>query len=312
MKINYGIISTSSIAPRFIDAVRKANAGNIVALSSRSLEKAEKKALEWNIPKAYGSYKALIDDSEVNVVYVSSVNSEHYDIAKAALLAGKHVVCEKPCTLSSENTLELFEIAKEKGLFLIEAQKMLFLPVINEVKRLIDNDEIGEIHMVETSHSFPGNYNPWIYNKELGGGPLLSSGIYGFVLIQFLIGDIKNADIAKSVMPNGVEWQYIVTGETQNGVLFSVKNSTNAVLDNVSRIFGTKGYIEIPSYWKARKATVHIEGKEPFAIEFPCENELIYEAIHIKDCLDKGLLTSPVITKELSVKGISVIEALNK
>ncbi len=311
MDINYGIVSTSSIAPRFIDAVRRQKAGNIVAVSSRSLEKAKEKANEWQIPKAYGNYLDLIDDSEVNVVYVSSVNSEHYAVSKAALLAGKHVVCEKPCTVSKEKTNELFDIAKEKGLFLIEAQKMLFLPVIDKVKNIIESGLLGEVTMVEMSHSFSAAYNEWMYDKALGGGPLLSSGIYAFELILHLFGDIKRAEITKSSMPNGVEWQYIVTGETESGVLFAVKNSTKAVLDNTAHIFGTKGYLDIPSYWKARKAVVHLAGSDPEIIEFPSENEMVYEVLHIKDCLLKGLPTSPVVTRELTVKGISVIEGLS-
>ena len=94
--MNIGILSTSSIAPRFIAAVREEGSFEIVALSSRSIEKAEEKAKEWGIPKAYGSHEDLLKDSDVDIVYISAVNSAHYRWAKAALLAGKHVICEKP------------------------------------------------------------------------------------------------------------------------------------------------------------------------------------------------------------------------
>ena len=99
--LKYGILSTSSIAPRFIAAVREARAGEIVAVSSRSMEKAQQKADLWNIPKAYGDHQALLEDANVNIVYISSVNSQHYELARKALEMGKHVVCEKPCTTSS-------------------------------------------------------------------------------------------------------------------------------------------------------------------------------------------------------------------
>ena len=124
MKI--GILSTSSIAPRFIAAVREEGSFEVIALSSRTLEKAEEKANAWGIPKAYGSHEDLLKDSDVDIVYISAVNSAHYRWAKAALLAGKHVICEKPCTTTEAQTRELFALAKEKGLFLMEAQKMLF------------------------------------------------------------------------------------------------------------------------------------------------------------------------------------------
>ena len=120
VKLRYGILSTSSIAPRFISAVRISGAGEIVAVSSRTRQKAEEKAAQWDIPKAYGSHKELLEDENIDIVYISAVNAQHYPLAKLALQMGKHVVCEKPCTTTAVHTRELFALAKEKGLFLME------------------------------------------------------------------------------------------------------------------------------------------------------------------------------------------------
>lgn len=305
MELCYGILSTSSIAPRFIAAVRACGRGRIVALSSRSLEKAREKAAQWNIPTAYGCHEQLLEDENVNIVYISNVNTAHYRWAKAALLAGKHVICEKPCTTSAAQTEELYALAKKQGLFFMEAQKMLFLPAVLAAKERLS--ELGQVTMVELSHSFPAAYNGWMFDKEAGGGPLLSSGIYAVQLILWLFGEITGIHGMASKMENGVEWQYILTGETESGVLFSAKNSTRAVLDNTCRIFGEKGYIELPEYWKARKAIFCVGGKIE-TLEFPCEHELVYEAAHIADCIEKGLQNSPVITRELSLAGIRAIE----
>lgn len=307
MELCYGILSTSSIAPRFIAAVRAAGQGRIVALSSRTLEKAREKAALWDIPVAYGSHDELLQDPAVNIVYISNVNTEHYPWAKAALKAGKHVICEKPCTTTQAQTKELYDLAKEQGLFFMEAQKMLFLPAVLAVKDRLD--ELGQITMVEMSHSFPGSYNGWMFDKAAGGGPLLSSGIYAVQLIAWLFGQITRISGAASLLDTGVEWQYILTGETETGVLFSAKNSTRAVLDNTCRIFGEKGFVELPNYWKASKAIFHIGGKTE-VLEFPCEHELVYEARHIAQCLEQGLLNSPVITEELSLAGIRAIETV--
>lgn len=304
MELRYGILSTSSIAPRFIAAVRACGKGEIVAVSSRSLSKAQEKAALWDIPTAYGSHEELLRDEKVNIVYISNVNAQHYPWAKAALLAGKHVICEKPCTTSYVHTKELYKLAQEKGLFFMEAQKMLFLPAVLAAKRRLS--DLGKVTMIELSHSFPGSYNGWMFDKEAGGGPLLSSGIYAVQLIHWLFGAITQIGGTAS-MEKGVEWQYILTGQTEQGVLFSAKNSTRAVLDNTCRIFGEKGYIELPNYWKAQKVIFRIDGKEEI-LEFPCQYELIYEAAHIADCLEKGLKNSPVITKELSLSGIEAIE----
>lgn len=310
MQLRYGILSTSSIAPRFIAAVREARAGELLALSSRSLEKAREKAEQWGIPTAYGSHEQLLADENINIVYISTVNSEHYRWAKAALQAGKHVVCEKPCTTSAEQTAELYALAREKKRFFMEAQKMLFLPTLLEVRRRIENGDLGAIHMAQLSHSFPGSYNGWMFDAALGGGPLLSSGIYAVQLILWLFGDIAEITGTKNSTHDGVEWQYILTGQTESGVLFSCKNSTRAILDNKAVLFGEKGYVEIPEYWKARNATFHITGKEPETVEYPCTHELCYEARHIADCFASGLLTSPTVTKDLSVKGIKALETV--
>ena len=307
-QLRYGILSTSSIAPRFIAAVRDVNAGQIVALSSRTLQKAQEKAAQWNIPTAYGSHQELLADPNVDIVYISTVNSLHYQWAKAALEQGKHVVCEKPCTIRESHTRELFRLAREKGLFLMEAEKMLFLPAILELKRSIDAGELGEIHMAELACSFKATYNNWMFDREAGGGPLLSSGIYAVQLLQFLFGEIEDIRGIKSSLEDGMEWQYVLSGTTRSGVLFNIKNSTRAVLDNNARIFGTKGWAEIPEYWKARKAVFHIAGSQPETVEFPCQHELIYEIRHIAECFERGLLTSPVVTPQLSVEGIAALE----
>ncbi len=305
MELCYGILSTSSIAPRFIAAVRACGRGRIIALSSRTLEKAREKAAQWDIPTAYGSHDALLQDKTVNIVYISNVNTQHYPWAKAALLAGKHVVCEKPCTTTEAQTKELYALAKKQGLFFMEAQKMLFLPAVLAVKERLS--DLGQITMAELSHSFAASYNGWMFDKEAGGGPLLSSGIYATQLISWLFGPIADIRGTASKLPNGVEWQYILTGETEAGVLFCAKNSTRAVLDNTCRIFGENGFVELPNYWKARKAVFHIGG-ETEALEYPCAHELIYEAAHIADCIEKGLLGSPVVTEALSLEGIRAIE----
>ena len=307
MELCYGILSTSSIAPRFIAAVRESGAGRIAALSSRTLEKAQAKAAQWDIPTAYGSHEELLRDRTVNIVYISNVNTQHYPWAKAALLAGKHVVCEKPCTTTRAHTEELYALAREKGLFFMEAQKMLFLPAVLAAKeRLAD---LGIVTMAQCSHSFPGSYNGWMFDEAAGGGPLLSSGIYALQLMAWLFGDITQISGTASKLESGVEWQYVLTGCTETGVLFTAKNSTRAVLDNTCRIFGENGYMELPEYWKARKVILHIDGKEE-TLEFPCKHELVYEARHIAECLEQGLLTSPVITEDLSLQGIEAIEKI--
>ena len=309
--MNIGILSTSSIAPRFIAAVREEGSFRITALSSRSQEKAEEKAKAWDIPKAYGSHEDLLKDKDVDIVYISAVNSAHYRWAKAALLAGKHVICEKPCTTAESQTRELFALAKEKNLFLMEAQKMLFLPAVLAAKQAIDLGRLGKIHMAEFNHSFYGSYNNWMYDEAAGGGPLLSSAIYVVELLQFLFGcKIAQLDGTVTMHPGtNVEEQYALSGRMENGVLFSLKNSTVALLKNGAAIYGEKGSVELPDYWKARKV-IFCDHTETVTEEYPCDHELRYEVSHIADCFRQGLLQSPVVTDEFSASAIAALEAV--
>ena len=309
MILRYGILSTSSIAPRFIAGVREAKAGEVVALSSRTLPKAQEKAALWGIPKAYGSHEELLCDPEVDIVYISTVNALHYKWAKAALEHGKHVVCEKPCTTSEADTRALFRLAREKGLFLMEAEKMLFLPAVQELKQALEEDKLGRIHMVRLSHSFPATYNGWMFDKSAGGGTLLSSGIYAVQLILHLFGPIRQLQGSFDRDENGAEHQYVLSGQTEGGVLFSIHNSSCVPLDNTACFYGEKGWAELPEYWKARKLHLHASGATQTR-EFPCEHELMYEAAHIQACLQNGLTTSPVVTEKLSCDGIAALESL--
>ena len=306
-ELRYGILSTSSIAPRFIDAVRRTQSGVILAVSSRSEETATEKAQLWKIPTAYGSHEALLQDPQINIVYISNVNSQHFTWAKAALEAGKHVICEKPCTTREARTEELFALAQEKGLFFMEAQKMLFLPAIHKLKEILEAGILGQVTMADLRHSFKATYNNWLFDRLLGGGTLLSSGIYMTELLAWLFGEVKIAG-GERICPKGsAEEQFVLFGHAGN-VQFVAQNSAIAILDNCLRIGGSRGWVEVPEYWKARKLILHMEGCAPEVYNFPCENELVFEATHIADCLRAGRLTSPVVTKELTLAGIRALE----
>jgi len=309
---NIGILSTSSIAPRFIAAVRETGLFNITALSSRTYDKAAQKAAEWDISKAYGSHAELIADSDIDIVYISTVNAEHYRYVKSALESGRHVICEKPCTTAEAQTCELFELAKSKGLFLMEAQKMLFLPAVTALKDAIDSGRLGRVRMASFMHTFDASYNNWMYDRSAGGGPLLSSGIYVVELMQYLFG-CKVAQVNGYCTFHGdtrVEEEYTVNGRMENGVLFEFKNNTRALAKNGAVIWGESGYAELPDYWKARKVTFTSRSGESEVCEYPCEHELVYEVRHIADCFERGLTESPIVTGKFSADAVAVLEKL--
>lgn len=307
-KLRFGILSTSSIAPRFIKGVQAAENCEAYALASRSLKKAQEKAALWNVPRAYGSYEELLESDEIDVAYVAMINSKHYKYAKMALEHGKHVLCEKPFTLSVHESKELFSLAREKRLFIMEAQKVLFLPVIQKVKALIQSGSLGAVKMADFSSSFDPGYNSWFFDAEKGGGPLYGNAIYSLQLMQYLF-DCKvtswNGLCTKS--KSGVENQFSVTMLMENDLLFTNKTSTLVTTSHVGYLYGEKGYVEIPDYWKARKAILHYPDKEPVVLEYPCEYELMYEALHVERCIRERLVESPVMTEAMTLNAIRIL-----
>lgn len=311
--LRFGLISTSSIAPRFLAALRQSGAGEARALYSRGEQKAKESAAAWGIPLATSSLEELLAMKELDAVYISSVNTAHYLQAKAALEAGKHVLCEKPCTVEPSHTKELFSLARAKGKLFMEAQKMLFLPAVQEAKRRIDGGWLGEVSHVVASHSFSPGYNGWMFDPKLsglGGGPLASSGIYATELLLYLLGEIRSIHGSFTYDGEGRMRQYVLSGLCKEQIPFALHNSTLCSLENRAVIYGTKGSLELKNYWKAD--TLLGKGEEDFTLSYPCSHELVYEICHFAECAAKGLSESPVVTEALSVAGLEALQRAQK
>lgn len=312
-QFNYGILSTASIVPRFLCALRESGTGRAVALASRNLEKAKEKAKEWNIPKSYGSYEELLEDPEVTVVYVAMINSEHYRYALKSLEAGKHVICEKPFTLRKEEAHHLFQVAKEKKLFLAEAQKAVFLPVMGDLKKLIAEGTLGAVQFADFTSSCSAVYNEWLHRIDAGGGAMAGSASYSLHLAKYLFD--KPVTSYSGLCTRGdseVDEQCVINLSLDNRILFVSKISTNVKAVDRALIFCELGYIEIPEYWKARKATVHFNNGEEIVLDHPCKYELIYEIEHFHDCMRKGLLQSPVMSEDMTVGALEILDGIRK
>ncbi len=307
-KLKYGILSTASIVPRFVHALKESGTGEAVAIASRTLEKAQEKAEEWNIPRAYGSYEELLDDPEIDVVYVAPINSEHYKYAKLALEHSKHVVCEKPFTLKKQEAEDLFRIAKERNKFIAEAQKVVFLPVMQDVKEILQSGRLGTVHMVDMTSSCEATYNTWLHSLANGGGSLYGNASYGIELNRFLFDAKIDAYAGFCTKGTSETDEQCCVSYRIGDVLIVNKISTNVNAINKMFIYGTGGYIEIENYWKARTAVVHYNGQEPVVLDHPCKYELQYEAAHFNECILNGKLQSPLMNEEMTVQTIEMLE----
>lgn len=310
-KTRFGILSTSSIVPRLIQGARQVPQAEIVAIAARDAARAQSFALEWDIPRSYGGYEALLEAPDIDAIYVAMLHSKHYEWAKKALEAGKHVLCEKPFTLRGHEAGELFAIAKEKGLLIMEAQKSLFLPANIKAKELIEQGAIGDVYLADFSSSYATVYDSWMSYPEHGGGPLTSSSCYMIHLVKYLLpGRIDNTNATITKGTSLVDEQCSVNMTIDDRILISNRMSTSVDTDCRAIIYGTKGRIEIPFYWKARKLIVTTADGNTQEYEYPCDHELMYEVEHFCQCLDSGVQESPVMSRDMSVSTVRIVEKL--
>ncbi len=309
--VKYGILSTASIVPRFVKGVRESENGEVVAIASRGEEKAKQKAEELNIKKYYGSYEELYNDDEVDVIYIATINFAHYKNIKDALNAGKHVICEKPLVLEKKQAEELFELAKEKNLFLAEAQKEVFLPVTNKVKEIIKEKQIGEIGLMDFATSFPGDYNAWTLDLSKGGGVFFTNAVYCIEYIEYVLGKPISAYSGMRLKSEefGGDKECTLNFKIGNDTLATSKISGYVKLLNKLFIYGSEGYIEMDNFYKADKMTIHYyDDREDEEVYHPATCEMTYEINHFNNCIMEGKLTSNVITKEMTIHSVEILE----
>lgn len=312
MTVRYGIISTAQIVPRFVEGVRQSKEGKITAIASRSIEKAEKMAGELSIPKAYGSYEALCQDEAVDIIYIATYNKGHYEAAKLALSYDKHVLLEKPFTLTTAEAIELFELAQKKTLFLMEAQKAVFLPITQEVKALIHQKAIGKIQFVNSVTAYPNiEHLTWFHSLDSGGGLLHGSGSYPLHYLSYLFGDIEEYSGSANVS-KGVDEQVNITVKFDSDLLANLFLTVKLDLPSKLTLYGEKGRIEIPDFWKAKRAMIYDNFGHEEEIFSTFENEFTFEVDHVNTCIKNKQITSSIMTKERTIQTVNLVESFYK
>lgn len=190
--MKWGILATGTIAKKFASTVEQmgAEGEQIVAVGSRHLESAQAFAQQYGIPRCYDSYEALAADPEVEAIYIATPNTLHYENCKLCLEQGKHVLCEKPFTISPEQARELYRLAEEKHLFLMEAFWIWLLPLYDRLREIITAGTIGELKQITCQYGFvaSGARKDRKFDSGLGGGALLDIGIYNLGFLRILTG----------------------------------------------------------------------------------------------------------------------------
>ena len=312
-KLNYGIISAASIVPRFVAGLNKTNHSRALAIGASSLSRAKKMADELNIPKYYGSYKEVYQDSEIDVVYIANINDQHFPQIMQALSYGKHVVCEKPMVLKAKEVEEAFALAKEQNVFLMEAQKSVFLPTSKFVKEKIDDKEFGLLKQINITPSYASRFpeGHWMYEPHQGG-VLFGSGSY---VIEYLLYLLDNTDfnyVSQTHLGSNNEIDdVIIAFNFENNLLVSTHLSTRVHTKNEALFYFEKAIITIKDFWKSSELDIYFhDTQKSRRISFEKVPEMVYEIEHIYDCITKGLLQSPVMSEEVSKTCVKLVEEI--
>ena len=258
-QVNWGIVGAGRIAEKFCEDMSYVINGKLAAVAARSLESATKFAEKYQIPNAYAGYQTLFNDLEIDVVYIATTHNFHFEHAKAALLAGKSVLCEKPITVSYKQCLELQRIAKQQNVFLMEAIWTYFLPSIIIAKKWADEGLIGEIKHIKADFGYRVPYDPVgrMYNPDLAGGCLLDMGIYPLAIAHYFNpAPLTDVSLKLQKAQSGVENDLVILAKA-NDVTLSLATSFQCRLQNAALIIGEDGYIKIPDFWRAKSCSLY-------------------------------------------------------
>ncbi|CAH1392778.1 unnamed protein product [Nezara viridula] len=312
MALKWGILSAGKICNDFVNALNYLpdNEHQIVGVAASKKEKAEEFARKHNIPLAYECYEDLAKDKSIDIVYIGSINTTHYALCKLVLSNKKHLLCEKPLCLKYKDAEELITMAKKNMLFFMEAVWSRCFPVYNELSQLLTSNVIGDVMYLTANLGIPISSVDRIKNKELGGGTIFDLGVYVLQLAILVFGrNPQSVSAVGHLNENGVDESINYVLKYYDGKTATFCTHSKIKMDNSAVIYGSKGHIKIKESFHAPIAISVNDGEEkifplpPVEGEnyFGCSQGLVYEAIEVRNCINKGLLESPKMTHEDSL-----------
>jgi predicted dehydrogenase len=296
--IRWGIIGAGDVAHAFVNDFKWMKQAKLQAIACSDSGRGEAFAKKYDIPYAL-TYEELYKHKEIDAVYIATIHHLHFDQALNCLNAGKAVLCEKPITINDMQFKELAAVSKERHVFLMEAMWTYFLPAVIKAKQWIDDGLIGEIKVIQADLAYPMNpvTQAKLFDPAIAGGSLLKLGIYPIALAYYLTEKepehvISSAQLTKS----GVDERLAMT--LQYGDLTaSLFSSIVTRMTNTGRIFGEKGYIEIPDFFRAHESKLFDQEYnlvESFQ-DRRVSHGFIFEMQHSNDLILAGAYESPVM-----------------
>lgn len=317
--INIAVIGLGNISKRVIEGIKYVKDAKLYCVASRNKDKALKFKEIYQAEIAYDNYDDVYHDDNVDLVYLCTPNHLHYSQIMLCLDNGKHVICEKPMVSSVKEINELFDYAKEKNLFLMEAEKTVFTNMHKELKKVIEENAIGEIISITAEYSYNFSYlnfpkDHWAYDEKYGGC-LRDVGVYPICFSN----SIANSKIKNIIGSKYTSAKYkcdfggIGIIEYENGIKASIESCW--FYDSFDRgfaiIYGTKGKIYVPTYWKGNKFKIILDNNDIKEIEVKQNSDFEGEIQEAVNMIKNNKIESPAMNREKTIEIMKVIEKIS-
>ncbi|MBO4901622.1 MAG: Gfo/Idh/MocA family oxidoreductase [Lachnospiraceae bacterium] len=244
--MNVAILGAGEIAAKMAMTLQPLKEANCYAVAARDLPRAQAFADKYGFRRAYGSYLDMLNDEYVELVYIATPHSHHYEHIKMCLEHGKHVIVEKPFTANATQAEEVLRMAEERGLFLTEAMWSRYMPLVDTIREVIASNLIGRITSLHANVGYPLENKDRLRRPELAGGALLDLGCYALHFASMVFGDeLKSISAACTKLETGVDAQETIMLTYRDGRMADLFVTMLAETDRRAMIYGTNGFIEI-------------------------------------------------------------------
>lgn len=313
MKI--AILGAGSIARSMAATINQIDEATNYAVASRDYKKSEAFAKEFGFAKAYGSYEEMLSDPEVELVYVATPHSHHYEHVKMCLNHGKHVLCEKSFAVNAKQAREMLDLAESKKLLLTEAIWTRYMPLGKTLDEVIDSGIIGKVHMLTANLGYVINHIPRLIDPALAGGALLDVGVYpiNFALMAFG-NDIERIESTAVLTDRGVDAQNSITFVYKDGRIAVLNSTMMAQTDRLGIISGSKGFIVAENINNCERFKVFdINRKELACYEAPKQiSGYEYQVISCIRAIKEGRLECEEMPHKEIIRVMEIMDSLRK
>ena len=315
-KYKWGILAPGKMSAKFTRALKMLDNAELYAVGSRDLERATLFAKDYGFRNYYGSYEDLVADPELEIVYIASPHSLHYEHTMLCLRNGKHVICEKAFALNAKEVKEMIKEAKKRKLFLMEALWPPFQPFYKKAHEIIKSGILGKINYLDGYFSFipPFDPNDRKFNLALGGGSLMDIGIYPVIDALTFMGVPKEIKAAAVFGQTGSEESLSVIFTYPDGKMASLYSSFRTSIGIGCEIYCEKGNLTVSRGRDMNQRvilSIHGKEKEEFVFSPPAMG-YHWEAEEVMKCLDEGLTESPAVPLSFSYDLIKTLDRIRK